>query len=507
MGRNSLLLLLALLVAFCALSATTVGGGYVDQYEGGGGGGGDMEPEEGGGGEEGGDSPRGNSKFLLQDSTRVVRTDAGEMKVLRGGVHRFWRNPMHIGLITMEPNSLFIPQYLDSSLILFIRRGEARIGHIQSDELVERTLKTGDVYRIASGSAFYLVNNAEGQRLHVICSIDTSDNYGWQWNRQGFQSFFVGGGLNPTSVLSGFDHMTLSTAFNVSTNELREIFTSQHQGPIVHLSGSRAPGVWAKFLELKEHQRLAQLKRIVHLEEDSKQDDDEEEEKQPTWSIRKFLKSIIGDENRDRGDKRGKGPDAYNIYDMKPDFSNNYGWTKAVSEHDYSPLRHSDIGIFLVNLTAGSMLAPHINPRATEYGVVLSGSGTIQIVYPNGTLAMNARVSEGDAFWIPRYFPFCQIASRTGSFEFFGFSTSARNNRPQFLVGANSLLQNMAGPEFAAAFGVNEDRLRKIVDAQRESTILPSASVAPPDNKLEKAKRVLDNVIRSYGNDMIMGFD
>lgn len=137
------------------------------------------------------------------------------------------------------------------------------------------------------------------------------------------------------------------------------------------------------------------------------------------------------------------------------------------------------------------MMAPHINPSATEYGIVLRGAGTIQIVNPNGTLAMNAKVTVGDVFWVPRYFPFCQIASRTGPFEFFGFTTSARNNKPQFLVGANSLLQTMRGPEFAAAFGLSEERLREIIEAQRESTILPSATVAPPEEGAP--------VMRSFG--------
>lgn len=50
--------------------------------------------------------------------------------------------------------------------------GEARIGHIYKDELAERNLKTGDIYRISAGSVFYIVNRAEGQRLQIICSID-----------------------------------------------------------------------------------------------------------------------------------------------------------------------------------------------------------------------------------------------------------------------------------------------------------------------------------------------
>ncbi|KAL0436876.1 UNVERIFIED_CONTAM: Vicilin-like seed storage protein [Sesamum radiatum] len=152
-------------------------------------------------------------------------------------------------------------------------------------------------------------------------------------------------------------------------------------------------------------------------------------------------------------------------------------------------------------------MAPHINPRAIEYGIVLRGAGTIQIVYPNGSLAMNAKVTEGNVFWIPRYFPFCQIASRTGPFEFFGFTTSARNNRPQFLVGANSLLHTLRGPEFAAAFGLSEDRLNEIINAQRESTILPSATVAPPEEAaLAKLHREeVAKVMSSFGSEMVMG--
>lgn len=65
----------------------------------------------------------GRDMFLLQKRTHVVKTEAGEMKVVRGYGGRFVEKPLHIGFITMEPRSLFIPQYLDSNLIIFIRRG------------------------------------------------------------------------------------------------------------------------------------------------------------------------------------------------------------------------------------------------------------------------------------------------------------------------------------------------------------------------------------------------
>lgn len=36
----------------------------------------------------------------------------------------------------------------------------------------------GDVYQIPAGSAFYLVNIEEAQKLHIICSIDPSESLG-----------------------------------------------------------------------------------------------------------------------------------------------------------------------------------------------------------------------------------------------------------------------------------------------------------------------------------------
>lgn len=60
-----------------------------------------------------------------------------------------------------------------------IGAGEANIGLIRNDELVEQQLKTGDIYTIVAGSVFYIENRGEGQRLQIICSIDTSESLNW----------------------------------------------------------------------------------------------------------------------------------------------------------------------------------------------------------------------------------------------------------------------------------------------------------------------------------------
>ncbi|XP_019177854.1 PREDICTED: vicilin-like seed storage protein At2g28490 [Ipomoea nil] len=456
MGKQQMSLLVLVLVAYCAVEG-------LGRRE--------FEGEERSGGQK--------KMFILNEAKEVVRTESGVIKVVRGSTSTSGRL-MHIGFITMEPQSLLIPQYLDSHLVLFINQGEARIGHVYKDKLAERKVKSGDMYTIEAGSAFYVENTAEGQRLHIICSInivDTSDMRGA--DTYTFQSFFIGGGMHPTSVLAGFDPYTLSTALNVSMVEISKLVGTKVSGPIVSLTNSNytAP-------------ILAHLKRIVHYS-------DVEQQQQHYWAPWLFMRKLLtnhyyypffsnnNNNNNNNGDD-DDAPDSYNIFDndKKPDFSNEYGWSLAVDENDYAPLKIPDVTVYLVNLTAGSMMAPHVNPRAIEYGIVVEGMGEVEVVYPNGTLAMNAQVRQGDVFWVPRFFPFCQIASRNGPFVFFGFTTSAKDNQPQFLVGEGSVMQLLRGPELAAALGLSEERVEEIVKAQRASTILPAAYAAPPESSM-----------------------
>ncbi|XP_004505960.1 vicilin-like seed storage protein At2g28490 [Cicer arietinum] len=415
-------------------------------------------------------SSSSNKLFLMQDSKSVVKTDAGEMRLFQNKDTEFLDRNMHIGLINMEPRSLFIPQYLDSNFIIFVRRGDAKLGFIYGDELEERRLKTGDIYVIPAGSVFYLVNIGEGQRLHLICSIDPSTSLG-----DTFQPFYIGGGDNSQSVLAGFEPVILETAFNESREKLERIFSKKVDGPIVYIDDSHAPSLWTKFLQLKKEEKVQHLNKMVQGQEENN-----EEKKQTSWSWRKLFQSVLGEENKNIENKdRGDSPDSYNLYDRKHDFKNGYGWSSALDGDDYSLLKIPDIGVFHVNLTAGSMMVPHVNPRATEYGIVLRGSGRIQILFPNGSNAMDTEIKVGDIFYVPRYFPFCQIASRNGALEFFGFTTSSKKSNPQFLVGAASLLKTIMGPELAAGFGVREDIMRDVVGAQHDAVIVSSTWAAP----------------------------
>ncbi|CAK8536286.1 unnamed protein product [Lathyrus sativus] len=425
---------------------------------------------------ENGSNSTSNKMFLLQNYKRLVKTDAGEMSVLHSYGGRVSERQLHIGFITMEPSSLFVPQYLDSTLILFVRSGEAKVGFIHHDKLAERKLNNGDVYQIPAGSTFYLSNNGDGQPLHVICSIDPSESLGVGI----FQSFYIGGGSDPMSVLTGFHPRILEAAFNVSVVELRRFFTRRHDGPIVHVgeSHAKASSLWTKFLQLKEDEKLHHMKRMLQDQDDEEENDDDDEAKQKTsWSWRKLLETVLGNEMPKKNSDHvthHHTPHSCNLYDRKPDFKNSYGSCVTVDGSDYSPLKSSGVGLYHVNLKPGSMMTPHVNPRATEYGIVVKGSGRIQILFPNGTNAMDTQIKEGDVFFVPRYFAFCQIASEDEPLDFFGFTTSSKKSKSQFLVGASSLMKTMMGPELAASFGVSEDTMDNILNAQHEAVILPT---------------------------------
>ncbi|KAH1098629.1 hypothetical protein J1N35_015550 [Gossypium stocksii] len=288
------------------------------------------------------------------------------MRVVRSHGDRIYEKLLHIGSIKMEPRTLFLPLYLDSNLILFVHTGQATVGLIYKDHMVERELKNADVYQIPAGSTFYILNTEESQRLHIICSIDPSESL----NMGTFQPFFIGGGTYQTSVLAGFGSETLSTAFNVSKIHyscsyynshdfniiIAMIFTGlgvesewhlrkQQEGPIVYLAHSHGSSIWTKFSLLEQQDRLKHVKRMVQ----------ERTEEEKEWSWWKLLPKIFGIQD---SNKKHKAPKSYNIYKKSPDFKNNYGWRTEVDGSEYKPLRDTEIGIFLVNLTAVINLNP-----------------------------------------------------------------------------------------------------------------------------------------------------
>lgn len=120
--------------------------------------------------------------------------------------------------------------------------------------------------------------------------------------------------------------------------------TRQESGPIVFVPDTDPSSMWSKFVQLKPQDKLAYFRKMMGYHEVDAFYQKEEEESKMTW--RKLFYSLIGKE------KSRKALDAYNLYDRKPDFQNNNGWSIALDESDYSPLSTPDFGIYLVHLKA-----------------------------------------------------------------------------------------------------------------------------------------------------------
>lgn len=99
---------------------------------------------------------------------------------------------------------------------------------------------------------------------------------------------------------------------------------------------------------MKRHEKLAHMQKIARIKED-------DVEEGSTWcSFKDMLVSMFAKADKrqeDRWSKTGRGPGSCNIYERKADFKNNYGWSISLDESDYSPLEHSDTGVYLVSLT------------------------------------------------------------------------------------------------------------------------------------------------------------
>nr|KJB43558.1 hypothetical protein B456_007G205600 [Gossypium raimondii] len=311
-------------------------------------------------------------------------------------------------------------------------------------------LRKGDVYRLPEGSAFYVQSSLEAERekLRIYAIFTNSEDDIYEPSIGAYSSI--------TDVVLGFDTRVLQAAFKVP-EDLIEIMRASKPPAIIHAVQ-------------KEGKMLVE------------------------WQAR-LLKAFLGG-NRDgffhsiNGKKTKKKMRAYNVLEADPDFENCNGWSLTVDRKDLHILKHSNIGLFMVNLTKGSMMAPHWNPRASEIAIVLQGQGMVRVVCSSNSKEcecrdMRYRVREGDIFAVPRFHPMAQMSFNNDSFVFMGFSTlTTKRNHPQFLVGKKSALRIMDKQILALSFNVSNATIDQLLKPQRESVILDCTSCAEEEERL-----------------------
>ncbi|XP_047973018.1 vicilin-like seed storage protein At2g18540 [Salvia hispanica] len=387
--------------------------------------------------------------FVVRRENRrvLVSTENGEIVGARVG------SSYLVHFFTMDPNSLFLPVILHSDMVFYVHTGSGKLFWTEESELKRADLRSGDVYRLKAGAVFFIESNLETDtqrrklRIHSIFSNSNIDIH--EPPSEPYSSI--------RDMVLGFDKKVLQAAFKVCDEAIEEL-----------LSGMKPPA-------------------IIHGVSKS--------EKRAREMEQKFLGSILGSDIFGLSKKMGKSSTKlFNLFKEDKDFQNRNGWSTTVTGKRLSALKGTNIGLFMVNLTAGSMMGPHWNPVATEVAVVVEGRGMVRVVCPsvlNGTgcSEMRFEVEEGDIFSVPRFYPMAQMAFNNETFVFMGFSSSAKKNHPQFLAGQASVLRTLSKDVLATSFNVGNMTMDQLLDSQQESVILGCVSCAEEELRILEEER------------------
>ncbi|KAL4353291.1 hypothetical protein GQ457_06G040230 [Hibiscus cannabinus] len=357
----------------------------------------------------------------------------------------------HLQFITLEPNAVFLPVVLHADMVFFVHTGSGTLSWTDDDDdddVKNVNIRKGDIYRLQQGSVFYVQSSLEAgrERLRIYAIFTNTEDDIYEPS--------VGAYSSITDMVLGFDSRLLRAAFKVPDDVIEEM-----------LGASKAPAIIHAVDNLRMFGELQA--RVLKAFQGSNRGG--------------FFGSING-----RNKKKMK---AYNVLEADPDFENCNGWSVTVDKKDLHFLKHSNIGIFMVNLTKGSMMAPHWNPRAAEIAIVLQGQGMVQVLCSSHAKKsecrnMRYRVEEGDVFAVPRFHPMAQISFNNDSFVFMGFSTSTEKNNPQFLAGKRSALRSLDRDILAWSFNVSKATIDHLLQPQKESVILDCTSCAEEEERL-----------------------
>ncbi|KAF8014249.1 hypothetical protein BT93_H0170 [Corymbia citriodora subsp. variegata] len=388
-----------------------------------------------------------------EDRAPIAATEYGEISAAQvadgaGGIY-------HLRFITLEPNALFLPVLLHSEMVLYVRTGSGRLKWVDENDVKRIDLRRGDIYRLRPGTIFYIQSSLEPERnklrIHAIFTNTEEDVY----------EPSIGAYSSIGDLLRGFDSKVLQGAFKAPEEVIKEIISATRPPPIVHATASERR---TKYWEWEAHWE---------------------------WEAR-FLKTYLSSTGYlAEGSSSNKKTKAFNLFDTDRDFENCNGWSLTVTGKDVHALKHSNIGVFMVNLTKGSMMGPHWNPSATEIAIVLQGQGMIRVVCSSTAKESECKntrfkVREGDVFVVPRFHPMAQMSFNNESLVFMGFSTSTKRNHPQFLAGKSSILRALDRDILAAAFNVTNTTILHMLAPQTDSVILECTSCAEEEERIMK---------------------
>ncbi|VVB10016.1 unnamed protein product [Arabis nemorensis] len=362
----------------------------------------------------------------------IFTTKLGHISTVQIGDGCGGMGPYKIHSITLEPNTLLLPLLLHSDMVFFVDSGSGILNWVD-EEATSSQIKRGDVYRLRPGSVFYLqskpVDIYLGTKLRLYAIFSNTEEC--------LHDPCFGAYSSITDLLFGFDETILQSAFGVP-EEIIGLLRNRTNPPLIVPDMSTPNEVNANMWQL-----------------------------QP-----RLLKFFAGDVSA------GSEAKTFNVFESEPDFESLNGRTITINRKDLKVLKGSMVGVSMVNLTQGSMMGPHWNPWACEISIVLKGSGMVRVLRNSISRSSNSEcknsrfnVEEGDIFAVPRLHPMAQMSFINDSLIFVGFTTSLKNNEPQFLAGKSSALRSLDREVLAASLNVSSVMIDGLLGAQKEAVV------------------------------------
>ncbi|WOL15287.1 cupincin-like [Canna indica] len=376
--------------------------------------------------------------FSRRSFRQWVRTKHGHLHVLE----RFSeRSELLLGVenyrlayLEAEPKTFIVPSHWDAEQVIYVMQGHGTITLLDQENRDSYEIRRGDIMRIPAGSIVYAINEATDEKLRVAMLLHPISTPGE------VEEYIGAAGRNPETFYTSFSNEVLEAAFNTPRDKLERLFGQQRSGQIV---------------KINDHQ------------------------------IRRLSRSTR---------RRGWAPFArsnepYNLLNKRPSDCNQHGELYAATAQDYHQLHHLNSDVYVVNITQGSMMAPHYNSRSPQLAMVMEGTGYFEMVCPHdqssehhaqsteesstGYRTMRSRVSCGSAFVIPAGHPAAIVAAPNENLQVLSFGLRADSNTRYFLAGSNNVLNRMEREAKELAFGVEAEEVDEVLNAQPESVFLP----------------------------------
>ncbi|XP_078438215.1 11S globulin seed storage protein 2-like [Wolffia australiana] len=295
--------------------------------------------------------------------------------------------------LVLRERGLAMPFYSDSAKIAYVLEGSGRAGVVlpEASEKVV-AIREGDAIALPFGTVTWWFNSSKTD-LTILFLGDTSNAH----SSGAFTDFSLTGSRG---IFTGFSPEFAGRAFDLSPQVAARLVTSQPAD------------------------------RIVKLEEPVRLPD-------PTEGHREGLVLNCEEAPLDVDVEGG-------------------GRVVVVSGKNLPLLESCGFGGDLVKLDGGAMCSPGFSSdSAYQVTYIAKGSGRAQVVGPDGKLVLDARVSAGSLFIVPRFFVVSKIADAAGM-QWFSIVTTPD---PVFshLAGKTSVWKALSPLVLQASFNVPAD--------------------------------------------------